>query len=126
MRSDEPTEAKLEGAEQALIGLATECWRFQRLFARALGKLDAGESLRFANQHRYFVQRVDECLATAGLKLVSLEGHPYDTGAAVTALNVGDFGAEDELVVEHMIEPIILGTSGLLKSGTVMLRKIEP
>jgi hypothetical protein len=123
MRTRDANDCRPGDAERALIDLAIESWRFQRLFARALDKLDAGESLRFANQHRYFVQRVDECLAAAGLKLVSLEGHPYDPGAAVTALNVGDFSAEDELVIDHMIEPIVMGASGLLKSGTVMLRK---
>lgn len=118
-------ECDPQETERALIDLAVEGWRFQKLFTRALAKLDAGESLRFANQHRYFIKRIDECLAGAGLKLVNLEGQVYDPGAAVTALNLGDFGAEDELVVDQMIEPVIMNVSGLLRAGTVMLRKAE-
>src|SRR6266852_1900557 len=123
MLSEDPKESRPRNPEQALVDLAIESWRFQKLFARALAKLDAGESLRFANQHRYFIKRIDECLAGVGIKLVNLEGQAYDPGAAVTALNVGDFNAEDDLVVDQMIEPVIMSVSGLLRAGTVMLRK---
>ncbi len=119
-------ESRPQSPEQVLVDLAIESWRFQKLFARALGKLDAGESLRFANQHRYFIMRIDECLAGVGLKLVNLEGQAYDPGAAVTALNVADFGAEDDLVVDQMIEPVVMSPSGLLRAGTVILRKAGP
>src|SRR5260370_40232220 len=106
MSDDQPIDLRPAECERAMVELAIESWRFQKLFARALGKLDAGESLRFANQHRYFIMRIDECLAGVGLKLVNLEGQAYDPGAAVTALNVADFGAEDDLVVDLMIEPV--------------------
>ena len=125
MSTDDGKELRAKETEQALVDLAIESWRFQKLFARALGTLDAGESGRFANQHRYFIKRIDDCLAAAGLKLVNLEGHGYDPGAAVTALNVGDFNAEDQLVVDQMIEPVVMSKSGLLRTGTVMLRKAE-
>lgn len=110
-------------AEAALLDLALEGWRFQKLFARALTKMDAGEAPRFANQHRYFVRRIGECLAEAGIRLVSLEGQPYDTGSAATAVNIADFGSDDELVVDQMIEPIVMNEAGLLRPGTVTLRK---
>jgi hypothetical protein len=117
--------ADVKRADTALLDLALEGWRFQKLFTRAMLKLDAGESLRFANQHRYFVKRISECLQSAGMHFVSLEGQPYDVGAAVTALNIADFGPDDELVVDQMIEPIVMNTSGLLRAGTVMLRKAD-
>ena len=44
---------------------------------------------------------------------------------AVSALNIEDFDAEDTLLIDQMVEPIIMGPDGLLRSGTVMLRKIE-
>lgn len=111
------------GAEVALLDLALEGWRFQKLFARALTKMDTGEAPRFANQHRYFVRRIGECLAEAGIRLVSLEGQPYDTGSAATAVNIADFGPDDELVVDQMIEPIVMNEAGLLRPGSVTLRK---
>ena len=64
-------------------------------------------------------------LESNGLKLVNVEGQPYDAGMAASALNVGDFGPDDLLLVDQMVEPIIMGPSGLRKEGTVMLRKVQ-
>jgi hypothetical protein len=114
-----------EQMEQSLIDIAVESWRFSRLFAKIVSKLDAGESGRYINQFRYFQKKVEQTLESNGLKLVNVEGQPYDPGIAASALNVGDFGPEDVLVVDQMVEPIIMGPNGLRKQGTVMLRKVE-
>lgn len=114
-----------EQMEQSLIDIAVESWRFSRLFAKIVSKLDAGESGRHINQFRYFQKKVEQSLESNGLKLVNVEGQPYDPGIAASALNVGDFGPEDVLVVDQMVEPIIMGPNGLRKQGTVMLRKVE-
>jgi hypothetical protein len=114
-----------EQMEQSLIDIAVESWRFSRLFAKIVSKLDAGESGRYINQLRYFQKRVEQSLESNGLKLVNVEEQPYDPGIAASALNVGDFGPEDVLVVDQMVEPIIMGPNGLRKQGTVMLRKVE-
>ena len=111
--------------EQSLIDIAVESWRFARLFGKVVGKLDAGESGRYVNQIRYFQKKVEESLDLNGLKLVNVEGLPYDAGMAASALNLGDFGPDDVLLVEQMLEPIIMGPKGLRKQGTVMLRKVE-
>jgi hypothetical protein len=111
--------------EQSLIDIAVESWRFARLFGKVVSKLDAGESSRYLNQLRYFQKKVEENLDLNGLKLVNVEGQPYDAGVAASALNVGDFGPDDELLVDQMLEPIIMGPHGLRKQGTVMLRKVE-
>jgi len=87
--------------------------------------LDAGESGRYISQLRYYLKSVESSLETAGLKLVNLEGQVYDPGMAATALNLGDFSPDDQLVVDQMLEPIIMGSEGLLKTGTVMLRRVE-
>ena len=114
-----------ERLEQSLIDIAVESWRFSRLFGKVVGKLDAGESVRYINQIRYFQRKVEESLDSNGLKLVNVEGQPYDAGMAASALNLGDFGPDDVLLVEQMLEPIIMGPKGLRKQGTVMLRKVE-
>ena len=114
-----------EQMEQSLIDIAVESWRFSRLFGKVVGKLDAGESGRYINQIRYFQKKVEESLDSNGLKLVNVEGQPYDAGMAASALNLGDFGPDDVLLVEQMLEPIIMGPKGLRKQGTVMLRKVE-
>lgn len=111
--------------EQSLVDLAIESWRFSRLFGKVVTKLDAGESGRYINQLRYFQKKVSENLDSNGLKLVNVEGQPYDAGMAASALNLGDFGPDDVLLVDQMLEPIIMGPTGLRKQGTVMLRKAE-
>jgi hypothetical protein len=89
-----------------------------------VAKLDVGDSGRYTNQLRYFQKKVEVSLETVGLKLVNVEGHPYDTGMAASALNLGDFDPEDTLLVDQMLEPIIMGPTGLRQQGTVMLRKV--
>lgn len=111
--------------EKSLIDIAVESWRFAKLFYRLLGKMDAGEGARFINQYRYYLKRLEEGLEQAGLRLVNVEGQPYDPGIAATALNIADFGPDDQLLVDQMIEPILMGREGLVRTGTVMLRKAE-
>ena len=110
---------------QPLIEIVIESWRLAKLFQRVLGKLEAPESNRYVNQIRYFQKRVDDTLALTGMRLVSLEGLPYDPGMAVTPLNIADFGPEDALVVEQMMEPILMGQDGVVKSGTVLLKQAD-
>ncbi len=120
-----PTEQENENVRQALIDISVESWRFAKLFGRVLAKLDAGDAPRYANQLRYFLKKVDETLDVSDMRLVNLEGQPYDPGVAASALNVADFGPDDRLVVDQMVEPIVMGASGLVRPGTVMLRKLE-
>lgn len=114
-----------EQLEQSLIDIAVESWRFSRLFGKVVDKLDAGESGRYANQLRYFQKKVEESLESNRLKLVNVEGQLYDAGMAASALNLSDFGPDDVLLVDQMVEPIIMGADGLRKQGTVMLRKSQ-
>lgn len=111
--------------ERSLIDIAVESWRFSRLFSRVVNKLDAGEAGRYVNQLRYFQKKVEDSLDASGLKLVNVEGQLFDTGTAASALNIGDFGPDDQLLVDQMVEPIIMGPEGLKKQGTVMLRKVH-
>lgn len=120
----EESAPRVQGqASEGLLILASESWRFARLFSRVLEKLDAGEGQRYENQLRYFLKRVDESLQAANLRLVNLEGQAYDPGIAATALNIADFEPEDRLVIEQMIEPIVMGPDGIVKAGTVLLKK---
>ncbi len=123
MTTDESKQT--DQLEQSLIDIAVESWRFCRLFARVVDKLDAGEAGRYVNQLRYFQKKLEESLDASGLKLVNVEGQPFDIGMAASALNIGDFEPDDVLFVDQMLEPIIMGTEGLKKQGTVMLRKVH-
>lgn len=108
---------------KALIDMAVESWRFSRVFVRMLTRLDAGEKARYESQLRWYVKKLTESLESVGLRLVNVENQPFDPGAAVTPLNLGDFAADDPLVIDQMLEPIIMGNGQLVRAGTAVLRK---
>jgi hypothetical protein len=111
--------------KNALLSLAVESWRFTRAYLRLVSKLDAGDQNRFASQYRFFQKQLEDKLNTVGFRLVNIEGLPFDPGMAATAINISDFLAEDRLIVDQMLEPIIMGEAGVIKMGTVLLRKVE-
>jgi len=112
-----------ESLVQSMIKMAVESWRIGRVFDRMLIKLDAGEQNRYQSQLRWFFKKVEESLEVAGLRIVNVEGYPFDPGIAATALNIEEFDTNDTLIVDQMLEPIIMGKEGLVKTGTVTLRK---
>ena len=119
------SESDSASCEESLVDLAVEGWRFSRIFSRVISKLDAGEASRYANQLRYFQKRIEANLERLNMKLVNVEGHLFDSGMAATALNIADFDADDRLIVSQMIEPIIMGSEGLKRQGTVMVGKVN-
>lgn len=125
MANSEQTTTPPEAMRDAVIVMAVEAWRFGRVFDRLLTKLDAGEQNRYKNQFRWFIKKVEEALEQAELRIVNAEGHPFDPGMAATPLNIEEFDASDVLIVDQMLEPIITGKEGLVRSGTVILRKVE-
>lgn len=109
----------------SLLDLAIESWRFSRLFESVAQKLGAGGLGRYEAQLNWFQGRVEAVLADAGLRIVNVEGQPYDPGMAVKPLNIEEFGSGDALVVDQMLEPIIMGREGLVRTGSVNLRKVK-
>lgn len=109
--------------EELLINLAVESWRLCRIFQRSIDSRDIKSAGRQSNQVRYFQRKLDDSLSRLGLRLVALEGQTFDPGMAATALNAEDFGPDDTLFVEQMIEPIVMGSNGVRRTGTMMLRK---
>jgi hypothetical protein len=67
-----------EQLERSLIEIAVESWRFARLFGRMVSKLDAGEGSRYVNQLRYFQKKLEDSLEVSGMKIVNVEGQPFD------------------------------------------------
>ncbi len=114
----------LEAMRDSIINMAVESWRFSRVFERLLLKLDAGEQNRYKSQFRWFLKKVEEALEQAELRIVNVEGHIFDPGIAATPLNIEEFDSTDTLVVDQMLEPIIMGKEGLIKTGTVILKRV--
>ena len=124
--SQQDEKLRLEVLTKSLLDTAVESWRFGRLFDRLLLKLDAGEQGRYRGQFRWFQRKIKDSLQDAGMRIVNVEGHPFDQGMAATPVNIEEFTSDDALVVDQMIEPIILGPESVVRTGTVTLRKVEP
>jgi len=113
-----------DSTTQVLINMAIESWRFGKVFERVMMKLDAGEHARYKGQFRWFIKKIQESLSEIGLRIVNVEGHPFDPGIAATPLNIHEFEATDKLIVEQMLEPIIMDNENVIRAGTVTLRKV--
>ncbi|MGI0079603.1 MAG: hypothetical protein ACRECH_08260 [Nitrososphaerales archaeon] len=122
MSQDSPKS--IDQLENALMDIAVESWRLMRLFTHVIQKLDAGDAGKYLSQLRYFQKQLEARLTESGLTLVSHENQQYDPGMAATPLNLADFGPDDILLVDQMVEPIIIGPSGLKKQGVIRLRKM--
>ena len=115
----------MEVDKDIIINIAIEAWRFRRVSNRLINKLDSAERQRYQNQSRWFEKKLEEFLAEVGWQIVDIEGQAFDPGMAATPLNIEDFDAEDSLIVDQMLEPIIMSSEGLVRTGTVMLKKEE-
>ena len=119
------TEKSIEDHKEVIINLAIESWRFAKVFERGITQLDAARAKRHTSQLQLFLKKTEESLEDVGLRIVNVEGQPYDPGMAATPLNIEDFEPDDHLVVNQMLEPIIMDGGSLAQTGTVTLRRIE-
>ena len=114
----------IEVLQNSIANISSELCRFKNVFEKAISKLDFEEQSKYMSQFAWFSKKVTKAVEDAGLRIVSLEGQAYDTGMAVTPLNIDDFEVEDELKIVQMIEPIIMQEDTVLKTGTVLLGRI--
>ena len=122
---EQPNSPMPTDLKQPYLELAIESWRFAKLFARVTTKMDLNEANRYSNQLRFFQKRLDDSLLAIDMKIVNLEGQLYDPGMAASPLNIADFGPDDKLMVDQMVEPLIMGPNGIVKSATVMLTLVS-
>ncbi len=122
---EEDGKPDLEVVTRSLLDVAVESWRFTRLLDRLLLKLDAGEQSRYRGHFRWFHRKLGDSLRDAGMRIVNVEGHDFDPGVAATPLNIEEFDSDDALIVDQMLEPIIMGPDGVIRMGTVTLRRAE-
>lgn len=106
---------------KSIVDIATEEWRFRRIFEKAMQKLEIDEQKKYISQYLWFTKQVNIALENAGLRIIDLENLEYDTGMAVTALNLDDFNSNERLFVEQMVEPIIMDGTSIVKMGSVIL-----
>jgi hypothetical protein len=111
--------------EETVIKLITENWRLIKLFQKVVSKLDdVSDQNRYINQLRYFQKIIENSLRDVDMKIIHLEGQRYDSGMAVSSMNLNDFEEEDQLIIDQVLEPLIMGGDGSIKKmGLVILRK---
>lgn len=113
-----------EALRQSVIIMTVESWRLCAVLDRLLLSVDAKESQRYQSKVRWFLKKAMEALATAGLHISDYTGQVYDPGIPATPINLEDFESTDDLVVVHMLEPVILDENGnVVKTGTILLGK---
>ena len=116
----------VEDQEPVLLGIVNESWRFAALFERVIAPMDQVESRRYRSRLAYFRERLQQELAAAGMHVAELEpGASYNPGMATTPINIDDFDEGDDLVIDQVIEPTIMGPDGIKRMGSVTLRKVS-
>lgn len=111
--------------QRALAEVAVESWRFLHAFERALLGVDADQRRRAVSKAHYFQTRLTQALDLASLKLVVLDGSAFGPQLPAHALNVGDFGPDDLLEIAQTLEPVVMGPDGVIRSGSVLVRRVE-
>lgn len=109
----------------ALIEITVESWRFSKNYEHLLDKLDAGERSRHLSQYRWFIQKIADSLTAAGMRIIDVSGQTYTAGIAATPININEFDPADTLEVSYMLEPIIMNENGVVRTGKVVLHKVE-
>ena len=108
-----------------LVVIASELHRFKGVFSKAISKLDLDEQNKYSSQFQWFSKKVTKALDDAGIRVVILDGQLYDPGMALTPLNIEDFEAEDILYIAQTVEPIIMQDNAVIKTGTVILGRVD-
>ena len=114
-------DTDIEKLQSSIVAIASELYRFQRVFEKAVSKLEIDERGKYMSQFAWFSKKVVKALEKADLKLLNLEGQLYDPGMAVTPLNIDEFETDDQLYILQTIEPIIMKDNKVYKTGTVIL-----
>jgi hypothetical protein len=110
-------------ADVVALRLAIEGWRFSLSFLGLVEALDLREQNRHMSSWRYYRKQLNDAVENLGFQLVDLQGHPFDVGLPVKALNLAEFQADEQLVIDRMLEPVILKDGQVARAGTVMVRR---
>ena len=110
----------------AVAELLSESWRLNQ-FTRNLAAHINDEKLRkkISNQVARFDKKFLQATEIFGLEVVDFTGTEFETGLPVTPINLADFAADEELIVETMLEPTIklANSAEIVKLGVAVLRR---
>ena len=112
----------------SLVDLIVESWRFNRFAQNFVENTDDPKFQKRAfNQIKRLEKSVQSALEAYNLNVVNFTGEKYEPGLPILPINLGDFNADDELVIEMMIEPTIkiADTAEIVRKGAAVLKKIS-
>ena len=121
--SDGEHVVEINDSTRIIANLVVEAWRFTEVFQSLLARVDPNDVPRYMSRARYFQSKLTQSLEAAGLRIVDLTGQDFSVGIAATALNSEDFQADDVLVVDYMVEPLIMSGAEIVNYATVVVRR---
>ena len=125
LRDETSAEENRLSVTQAMVDFASENWKLNQMVERYVLGMDPMDADRFLNQFAWYQRKAQAVLDEAGLSIVDLTGQAYNTGLAVTPLNLEDFPNRPDAVfrIAQMVDPIVMEKGRVRKTGTVMLRE---
>ena len=104
-----------------------ELYGFLKVVAKMqerISHLSPEDGKKYSSQISWFLKKADSFFADNSIVFSSANaGDTYDVGLPVTPVNLSDFGTDDELVIDQVVEPTILQNGKVLQKGTVLLKK---
>ena len=107
----------------AMAELASEYWKLLKSFERAAVAAPDGARTRLLAQARYASARLESILDSVGMRVVALDGLPFEINMPAVAINADDFAGDERVVVERTIEPAIVSDMTVIITGKVYLTR---
>ena len=111
-------------SEDTVLSLIIESWRFSQVMQKAVQELPKERQRRYDGRLEWYIKKLHDSLEALDCHVEDYTGRKYETGIPLTILNLDEFQEDDEIMIETMIEPVIIGNNGtVIKAGTAMGRK---
>ena len=110
--------------EEVVLSLIVESWRFSQVVQKAVQELPENRRGRYNSRLEWYIKKLKDSLEALNCHIEDYTGRKHETGMPLTILNLDEFQEDDEITIEIMIEPVIIGNDGtVVKTGTAMGRK---
>jgi hypothetical protein len=112
----------IQGAE-AMAVLAGEWFKTARRLSRVMRDTSPARLEQERALLAYSQGRVEEVLASSGLRLVTYDGAAFSAQLPAEPVNPEDFDTDEGLVVMDTLEPTVIFEGRILARGLVVLAK---
>lgn len=111
---------------QSVVDLIVESWRLNRFIKNLAERIaDPKVQKKSFNQVARFEKHLQSTLDAMNLSVIDFTGEDFEDGLPILPINLGDFNANDVLMVETMMEPTVkvADTAEIIKKGAAVLRR---